>query len=67
MNEQTANTIQAFPGNWKHSGMSLRDYFAAKVLQGLLSSPRGDCLTTSKDFAEHSYAMADAMLKVRNS
>lgn len=43
--------------------MSLRDYFAAQVLQGLLASG----LDQPKfEFARKSYEMADAMLKARN-
>jgi hypothetical protein len=43
-------------------GMTLRDYFAAKVLQGLLASG----LDQPKfEFARKSYEMADAMLKAR--
>ena len=45
------------------TGMTLRDYFAAKAMQGFIS--RGgqyDC-----DFdAARAYAFADAMLKARN-
>jgi hypothetical protein len=43
-------------------GMTLRDYFAAKVLQGLLASG----LDQPKfEFARKSYEMADEMLKAR--
>lgn len=47
-----------------HGGMSLRDYFAAKAMQGLLartSTSNGDVIV--KD----SYALADAMLKARET
>jgi hypothetical protein len=45
-----------------HEGMTLRDYFAAKVLQGLLASG----LDQPKfEFARKSYEMADEMLKAR--
>jgi hypothetical protein len=45
--------------------MTLRDYFAAKAMQALLVD--AECGPNSvKDFAESSYIMADAMLKVRN-
>lgn len=47
------------------NGMTLRDYFAANAMQGLLSD------STVKgavgDFAKRSYAMADAMLLARQS
>ena len=46
-------------------GMTLRDYFAAKAMQGLCSDERWD-----PAFAEYTaraaYMQADAMLKARN-
>lgn len=52
------------------AGMTLRDYFAAKAMQGWLASyPAGieHPATNEHDFiiAELSYLMADAMLKAR--
>jgi hypothetical protein len=46
------------------SGLSMRDYFAAKALQGLIAS---DVDAEPKDFAESSYEMADAMMKARGA
>lgn len=46
-----------------HFGMTLRDYFAAKALQGLLADPNGK--GTWKNYASDAYAMADAMLEAR--
>lgn len=48
-------------------GMTLRDYFAAKALQGLLAAQiHGFNDSPDKGpFASMSYAMADAMLKER--
>lgn len=45
-------------------GMTLRDYFAAKALQGLLA----DTALSAKPetWAKRSYELADAMLKERN-
>lgn len=43
-------------------GMSLRDYFAAKAMQGFMAS---NCKDSCYEFAKHSYAMADAMLAAR--
>lgn len=64
----------AFP-DFLHDGMTLRDYFAAKAMQGLFDSaidwfPTGqkadeESLKVFKDIAQDSYAMADAMLKAR--
>lgn len=41
-------------------GMTLRDYFAGKAMQGILF----ECLET-KDTAKFAYEMADAMMKAR--
>ena len=46
-------------------GMTLRDYFAAKTLQGLLSNRNAEAAID--EFAAKSYRMADAMLKARAS
>jgi hypothetical protein len=58
----------AFPTplhNLQNDGMTLRDYFAAKVMQGSIAKdgmPRGD---TKQFLADQAYEMADAMLKAR--
>jgi hypothetical protein len=44
--------------------MTLRDYFAAKAMQGLLACPA----TTTRNenmYARDAYTMADAMLRAR--
>lgn len=49
-------------------GMSLRDYFAAKALQGLASNPSFLDSTDSRAVqytAEGAYQLADAMLSAR--
>lgn len=43
--------------------MTLRDYFAAKALVGLLSD--SNLQGTQAEFAEHAYRLADAMLWAR--
>ena len=45
-------------------GITVRDYFAAKVLQGFLSSSEWTVLD-HKDVAEGSYKIADAMMEAR--
>jgi hypothetical protein len=45
-------------------GMTLRDYFAAKAMQGLLAQPG---LIKVDDDANLAYKMADAMLRVREA
>lgn len=61
------NDIRAFPivGQWgvTEQGMTLRDYFAAKTLQGLLSNRNAEAAID--EFAAKSYRMADAMMKAR--
>jgi hypothetical protein len=54
----------AFPRTgWPNeTGMTLRDYFAAKAMQALI--PSGQSIDTMK-YAESAYALADAMLKAR--
>lgn len=44
-------------------GMTLRDYFAAKFMQGICANP--DKLYDDEPLAKEAYAMADAMLKAR--
>ena len=66
MSEQQINDGgPAFPTldnteHWRHLGLSLRDYFAAAALQGLLAYD-GDC-STAIGLAYHT---ADAMLDWR--
>lgn len=69
-NDPTGNE-PAFPirgGLHEHQfiGMSLRDYFAAKAMQGFVSSyPEGLLTSGFADIADDAYDMADAMLKAR--
>lgn len=65
----------AFPvqdaATWQGHGITLRDYFAAKALQGLLANPklapeivkRGGC--SSGWIEDSAFGFADAMLKAR--
>ena len=47
-------------------GMTLRDYFAARVMNGLLANAEeGNSLVDKNRLAQWSYEMADAMLKAR--
>lgn len=56
-------------------GMTLRDYFAAKALQGLCAGfpvndiewPDSSCPEHYDVAASHAYMMADAMLKARDA
>ncbi len=60
------------PDSW---GMTLRDFFAAHALQGIISSGHEEAIekltklaegNTSKGVALAAYGFADAMLKVRS-
>jgi hypothetical protein len=50
------------------SGMTLRDYFAAKAMQGFIAyaTAKGIYVPPDNELANASYQLADAMLKARN-
>lgn len=48
--------------NMPSTGISIRDYFAAAALQGLLAT---NCVQTAKHAAEEAYMYADKMLAAR--
>ncbi len=47
-----------------HKGMTLRDYFAAKAMQGMLSENSGIRYPTD-ELVDFAYKVADAMMKAR--
>ena len=49
------------------NGMTLRDYFAAKAMQGLLSRIGHDKINVHDVLAQRTYQIADAMLKAREA
>lgn len=49
------------------SGMTLRDYFAAKAMQGLIAGSNPEHSINLHGAAEWSYKMADAMLAARSA
>jgi hypothetical protein len=71
---------QDVDGNWRtkaDDGMDLRDYFAAKAFQSLISYALPDCVYYTIDnesrieigieiLAKDAYLFADAMMKARN-
>lgn len=79
MTTKTDPSMPAFPRTYSHeghNGMTLRDYFAARALQGLCANPGGpfqendrcgwgivNC--TMDDIAREAYCLADAMLRAR--
>ena len=62
------NNPPAFPSGYdvpENPGMSLRDYFAAKAMQALLSGSDWRQDMDIKDTALAAYKTADAMMKER--
>jgi len=61
MSKPTGESAFPNPGTWKlDKGMTLRDYFAAKVIDSFLDhSSTVDCA------AKSAYEVADAMMKAR--
>jgi len=47
--------------------MSLRDYFAAKAMEGMMADGQVTKLVGDLDLAKTAYEMADAMLKARGN
>jgi len=62
----------AFPisgSQYRHTaGMSLRDYFAAKAMQGFIAyaTQKGIYVPPDDELASAAYQLADAMMKERN-
>lgn len=80
--DKKPDNIQAFPQTWEQNGttdnwengMTLRDYFAAKAISGILSSQtemRANGMDNAsfgmqiETIVEESFLIADAMLKQR--
>ena len=64
----------AFPGlhpssecRYKEEGMTLRDYFAAKAIQGMFASGNLPKSVQDDELASVAYEFADAMLKARQA
>jgi hypothetical protein len=58
----------AFPivvDGYVQEGMTLRDYFAAKTLQGLLANSETNRTWGVNENAKYAYQQADVMLKAR--
>lgn len=68
MTRNTGGSAFARPytqGNSGQEGMTLRDYFAAKVVQACIQKDPPTEPIYAKKIAEYSYAMADHMLAER--
>jgi hypothetical protein len=67
--DTAAGSAVGYP--FPESGMTLRDYFAAKALQGLLAHPECDftpmTAAAQEQAAADAYGMADAMLAAREA
>ena len=66
------NTPLAFPAQFwdeRATGMTLRDYFAAKAMQGMFASDTKDWNSQQEwqTRAEVAYSMADEMIQVREA
>ena len=64
--------IPAFPApagvsHITEQGMTLRDYFAAKAMQGFAAMSDVDGFSSVEEMAKMSYKWADAMMKVRQA
>ncbi len=57
--------MKAFPNMTNEKGMDLRDYFAAKALQGFLANKSTFGLPTVERVAQDAYVFADAMMEAR--
>ena len=63
----TLSAGATYSGHEPFDGMSLRDYFAAKAMQAMVSTPAYETGGWAiDDIAEQSYDMADAMLEARS-
>lgn len=54
---------QAGADKWTYPGVTIRDYFAIRALQAILSTNTGNC--TCNDLAKDAYMYADAMITER--
>jgi hypothetical protein len=61
----------AFPDpqeNWRgEKGMTLRDYFAAKAMQGFMANKSNPMHYQPEEDGQWAYMIADAMLKAREA
>ena len=51
---------------YEHKGMDLRDYFAAKAMQGFCANISRDLSLNIGHFANLSYKVANEMMEARN-
>lgn len=66
----TENAMQTGPSSYRYEGMTLRDYFAAKAMQGMVSTVKflKEAEGLNPDpLAVAAYQIADAMLEARDA
>ncbi len=71
----TRNEAQIGPISYHYEGMTLRDYFAAKAMQGILSNAsllevvdqKFEADSTRDAVSKYAFGVADAMIKERNN
>lgn len=61
----TESEGQTGNSTWRFEGMTLRDYFAAAALQGLIATIPGPGCAEWTYYSEAAYKIADAMLAER--
>ena len=55
---------QIGPATYHFEGMTLRDYFAAAALTGIVASP--DCASSNEQIAKGAFTIADCMIAERD-
>jgi hypothetical protein len=68
MEQGTSPEAEAIGGHWEvqHPGMTLRDYFAAKAMQGAIHHRGFATVDDNRNMdAKDAYAYADAMIRAR--
>jgi len=61
------NNTPAFPLPNMNTGMTLRDYFAAKAMQAMIKYGPWSDYVDMEQIAKLAYKQADAMMKARES
>ena len=59
------SSVEQLASKFNVQGMTMRDYFAAKAMQGYLGSPEWLREVSPQGTAEAAYRVADAMLRAR--
>lgn len=57
--------MKAFPNMTNQQGMDLRDYFAAKVIQGIVANSAFESIEGMLKATQVAYMVADAMMEAR--